>query len=101
MDVTAVTTDDPPSQTYTNNAETPADIVVADLLAASQTRHYRVFALNDVDVMSWPSDQRAGTTAIPKKPNPPTDLGTTPAGHTSVKLRWVAPDGGSPADDDP
>ena len=91
-DVTAVTTDDPPSQTYTNNAETPTGIAVADRLAASQTRHYRVFALN-AQVMSWPSDQRAGTTAIPKKPNPPTDLTTTPAGHTSVKLMWVAPDG--------
>ena len=98
-DVTADTTDNPPSQTFTNDAATPSDVDVADRLAASQTRHYRVFA-SDGTVTSWPSDQRAGTTAIPKKPNPPTNLTTTPAGHTSVKLMWAAPDGpNDPADD--
>ena len=85
-----------PSQMYINNQAMPEGADMADHLRASQTRHYRVFAITTT-AMSWPSDQRAGTTAIPQKPNPPTGLMTIPAGHTSVKLTWAAPDG---VDDD-
>ena len=63
-------------------------------LAAGQTRHYRVFALDAVDsqIMSTPTDGRSGTTANPLKPEPPTALRATADSHTSIKLRWRAPD---------
>ena len=65
-------------------------------LTAGQTRHYRVFALASTTVrphiMSTPTDGRSGTTANPRKPEPPTALRTTSESHTSIKLRWEAPD---------
>ena len=73
-------------------------------LAAGQTRHYRVFALaaQANQIMSWPSDQRSGTTANAEKPDPPTGLTATAASHTSIVLAWTPPDGDgttSPLDD--
>ena len=67
-------------------------------LRAGQERHYRVFALvgaNAGDEMSWPSEQKSGTTAAPIKPERPTNLSARagdPAGHTSIDLTWTPPD---------
>ena len=92
-------TADAASQMRIDNAEVAHQLAadqaaVDEKLRAGQTRHYRVFAFptTGVQIMSWPSDQRSGTTANPKKPNPPTGLSATAASHTSVKLDWTAPD---------
>ena len=76
-------------------ATDPDQVAKDEHLAAGQTRYYRVFALagQTDQIMSWPSDQRSGTTANAEKPDPPTDLTATAASHTSIELRWVAPDG--------
>ena len=77
-----------------------------DDLAAGQTRHYRVFALTEVDSttdpadpttidateMSWPSPQKMGHTANPLKPNPPQRVRVVERGHTHISLEWEAPD---------
>ena len=63
-------------------------------LTAGQTRHYRIFAVPVAGslIMTTPTDGRSGTTANPRKPEPPTALRTIPESHTSIKLRWEAPD---------
>ena len=78
------------TQTFTDGT---ADVDNVGRLTAGQTRHYRVFAKN-TDT-SWPSGPRSGTTRYPNKPSPPTNLGTSPRGHTSISLRWTAPDAGN------
>lgn len=80
------------TQTFTDGT---ADVTDVDRLAAGQTRHYRVIAVN-TDT-SWPSNPQSGTTRYPNKPSPPTNPGASPGGHTSINLRWTAPDAGSPA----
>ena len=71
-----------------------------DDLAAGKTRHYRVFAINTGNIMSWPSNQRSGTTKYPEKPDPPTNEQAVPAGHTSITLSWNAPDLPAATNDD-
>ena len=107
---TAAPTAAEPKQTGIDNADSthqlatdPAQVALAEILTAGQERHYRVFAVNvEVDnrIMSTPTDGRSGTTANPKKPEPPTALRATAESHTSIKLRWRAPDiGDDPLDD--
>ena len=96
------------SQTSTDNAETvhlEADLTTDEdadeNLRAGQTRYYRVFALSGAtSLMSFQSDQKSGTTAHPNKPNPPTSPTAIPDSHTSIKLSWIAPDGGDTPNDE-
>ncbi len=61
-------------------------------LSAGNTRHYRVFAIND-DGTSDPSDTASATTSTtpPKAPGPPTDLEATADGPNAIDLSWTAP----------
>ena len=98
--IAAVPSTTEPKQTGIDNAGVDHEDAAGDDdgdedLTAGQTRHYRVFALADTvgnQIMSTPTDGRSRTTANPKKPEPPTALRATAESHTSVKLRWRAPD---------
>ena len=100
-------------QTFTDNLVN-SGLGVNDTLSAGQQRHYRVFALTELDTggetidrespdparlvtvpgteKSWPSPQEYGQTAAPLKPDAPQNMRVTERGHTHIALAWTAPD---------